>query len=438
MVGGGETYFAAFVLTIGGKDLAGGLVSSVPLLAGAILQLSAPALARRMGSPRRWVMTCAAVQCFSFVPLVVGALMGGLPLWVAFTAISLYWAAALGAGPTWSTWVAAAFPARLRAVYFGQRNRLCQVVQLGGILVAGGVLALGESRGAAEGGSNGGGLLTAFAVILSLAGLSRLSSIGFLRRQDDVPPESAEEESRIGPAPLPALSVMRRITSGRELRLLTYMLVAQVTVQVAAPYFNPYMLRQLDLDKGQYLILVASLFASKSLFLPMHGEFARRHGARRLLVLSGLGIVGLSALWMVSPSLWYLVPLQWLNGFMWGAWELATFLMILETIPHRERTSVLTVFNLLNCAAMVFGSLVGAGLLEFLGKDRTAYLAVFAASSFLRLFSLPLLMMLGRERHRPSRAITVSATEAAIRGAPGSTGRAALPALSGPDPEERR
>ena len=277
MVGGGETYFAAFVLTIGGKDLAGGLVSSVPLLAGAILQLSAPALARRMGSPRRWVMTCAAVQCLSFVPLVVGALMGGLPLWVAFTAISLYWAAALGAGPTWSTWVAAAFPARLRAVYFGQRNRLCQVVQLGGILVAGGVLALGESRGAAEGGSNGGGLLTAFAVILSLAGLSRLSSIGFLRRQDDVPPESAEEESRIGPAPLPALSVMRRITSGRELRLLTYMLVAQVTVQVAAPYFNPYMLRQLDLDKGQYLILVASLFASKSLFLPMHGEFARRH-----------------------------------------------------------------------------------------------------------------------------------------------------------------
>lgn len=440
MVGSGETYFAAFVLALGASDVAGGLVSSVPLLAGAILQLGAPSLARRVGSSRRWVSICAAIQFLSFVPLVLGAALGHIPLLIVFASISLYWAAALGAGPTWSTWVATTFPPRLRARYFALRNRLCQLVQLSGIIGAGLVLAYFERRGTpdlhaslptdapnvVDAASRHDLLLPGFAIIMAIAAVARLSSTLFLRAQEDAP-IVAQQHERVG-----VLALLGRLAKGRDLRLINYLIVAQFTVQVSAPYFNPFMLRSLELSKGQYLLMIATLFASKSLFLPMHGHFARRFGARRLLTVAGFGIVLLSAAWAISPSLWYLVPLQALNGCVWGAWELATFLLMLETIPDRERTGVLTVFNLLNCVAMVLGSLVGAFLLKALGSGREAYLALFLISSMFRLAALPALLAIGRERRPPSRALTVAAEEAAGRSAPGSQGRAALPSFTGP------
>jgi len=460
MVGSGETYFAAFVLALGAADAAGGLINSIPLLIGAILQLMAPSLARRAGSPRQWVSICAVVQFLSFIPLVIGAALGHIPVLLVFATVSLYWAAALGAGPTWSTWVATGFPPQIRARYFALRNRLCQVVQLLGIIAAGLVLAWFEHRGAPDlsdaatgavevatgavtnaasagsiaeaGAAPHGAILPGFALILAVAGLSRLASTLFLRVQEDAPAVVHHRE-RVG-----VLSVLRRVASGRELRLIQYLLVAQFTVQVSAPYFNPYMLRTLSLSKTEYLLMVAMLFASKSFFLPLHGRFARRFGARRLLVISGIGIVGLSAAWVISPSLWYLVPLQALNGCIWGAWELATFLLMLEMIPDRERTGVLTVFNLLNCTAMVLGSLAGAFLLLSMGSGRDAYLTLFVISSAFRLAALPALLALGRERRPPSRATTIAAEEAAGRSAPGSQGRVALPAFSGPARHEHR
>jgi len=436
MVGSGETYFAAFVLALGASDEAGGLVSSVPLLAGATLQLAAPALARRVGSPRRWVMICASIQALSFLPLVIGAALGSIPLFLVFASISLYWAAALGAGPTWSTWVASTFPSRIRARYFALRNRLCQLLQLAGIVVAGLVLAWFEQgRGGPQGTPSAGAasvVLPGFAIVLAVAALSRLGSTLFLRIQDDAPGMARDHDH------VSVHSMLRRLLAGRELRLLVYLLVAQITVQTSAPFFNPYMLRSLELTKSEYLLMVATLFASKSLTLPLHGMLARRLGARRLLVLSGFGIVLLSAAWVISPSLWFLVPLQAVNGAIWGAWELAAFLMMLETIPDRERTGVLTVFNLLNCVAMVAGSLIGALLLRVLDSGRDAYLTLFVVSSALRLMSLPSLLALGRERRPPSAAVTVAAEEAAGWSAPGSQGRAALPALSGPADEDSR
>src|SRR5580658_6982163 len=61
MVGIGETYLPVFVLALSGSELACGLVSTVPLVIGAVLQLSSPWLMRKCGSYRRWVSLCALI-----------------------------------------------------------------------------------------------------------------------------------------------------------------------------------------------------------------------------------------------------------------------------------------------------------------------------------------------------------------------------------------
>jgi hypothetical protein len=59
MVGLGEAYVPAFALASGLGAVVAGLAATVPMLAGACLQMVTPAAVRRLGSYRRWVVLCA-------------------------------------------------------------------------------------------------------------------------------------------------------------------------------------------------------------------------------------------------------------------------------------------------------------------------------------------------------------------------------------------
>src|SRR5581483_2154516 len=58
MVGVGETYVPAFVLAIGLGEVFAGLITTVPLLIGSILQLISPWAVQCWQSHRRWVVCC--------------------------------------------------------------------------------------------------------------------------------------------------------------------------------------------------------------------------------------------------------------------------------------------------------------------------------------------------------------------------------------------
>src|SRR5690606_33872085 len=118
MVGIGETYLPAFAIWMGLGDVVSGLVTTLPLLAGSLLQLSAPAMVRRLGSYRRWVVLCATVQATTFLPLVVCAIVGQLPMALVFLTASLYWAAGLGASGAWNSWMGTLIPPSVHVGFF--------------------------------------------------------------------------------------------------------------------------------------------------------------------------------------------------------------------------------------------------------------------------------------------------------------------------------
>jgi MFS family permease len=97
--------------------------------------------------------------------------------------------------------------------------------------------------------------------------------------------------------------------------------------------------------------------------LTIWGRVAKKTGARSLLWIGGIGIVPLSAGWLLSQHLAWLMMLQIIGGVFWAAYELAFFLLFFESIAEEERTSVLTLYNLLNTMAWVGGSLIGGVIL---------------------------------------------------------------------------
>jgi hypothetical protein len=376
MVGIGETYLAAFAIAVQLGDVAVGLVTTVPVLAGALLQLISPLGVVWLGSVGRWVIVSVVAQGLSFVPLTAMAFLGHAPVWVVFLAISAYWGAGMAAGPAWVTWMERLIPPRLRAQFFGRRARVMQTCQLIGLLAGGLTLQAVAGRGQQ---------VPAFALLFGLAALSRMFSAGCLTLQSSTT-LAAEEQQRIS-----FREMAGRILHGNDGRLLLYLAALQVGAQMAGPYFAPYMLSHLKFSYVGYATLIAAFFLAKVVASPWLGRVAQRYGPRRVLWIGGLGIVPQAAAWMVSTSFGYLLVLHLLGGIAWAAHELASPLMYFDLIREKERTSILTMSNLMTSAAMVTGASLGGAVLYWLGATPRAYLVLFALSSLTRLAALPLL-----------------------------------------------
>jgi hypothetical protein len=147
MVGVGESYLAAFALAVGLGEISAGLVSSVPLLVGGILQLISLRAVAWFGSEKRWILFCATLQGLSFFPLVWAALSGSITLVPLLAIASLYWAGGLASGPPWNTWMESIVPARIRPSYFARRTRMSQICTLGGLVAGGTMLQWADNRG---------------------------------------------------------------------------------------------------------------------------------------------------------------------------------------------------------------------------------------------------------------------------------------------------
>jgi MFS family permease len=372
MVGIGETYLPAFVLAIGMGQVTSGLISTIPLLIGSLLQLVSPWAIAWLNSHRRWVMLCAIVQSLAFVPLIIGAIVGSMPVWLVFAIASVYWAASLGCGPAWNTWMGTIVPSRMRAKFFARRSRASQLAILVGFLTGGVLLQVATPTGHD---TPAGHELWAFALLFLIAGVCRFVSASFLFSTSE--PEPPGKDHR-------RVSFVSMLRGHPNTGLLVFLLLMQVCVQISGPYFTPYMRHQLEMPYWQYAAVFGIQFASRMLAMPYLGGIAHRLGADRLLWMSSLGVIPLAALWMVSSSFIYLLVIQVLAGIFWGGYELAFLLLFFEAIPARERTSLLTNFNVANSAAICVGSLFGGWLLSWLGKDQQSYHILFALSSCLR------------------------------------------------------
>lgn len=376
MVGVGEAYLPAFVLAVGLGQVTAGLVASLPLLGGGLMQLVSPYAVRFLRSHKKWVLICATIQGATFVPLAIAAYSGSISIAAVMFIATLYWGAGLATGPAWNTWVGSLVPRPLRPGFFARRTRLTQIAILAGLLGGGLLLHDADSKETQ---------LLVFVALFGAAALSRATSVTLLALQSEPAAAAARAPESLGPA------LSRRLFHTPGGRLLQYLAAAQGAIQISGPYYAPYMLKTLHFSYAQYATLIAVAFAAKIIALPYLGRLTHRVGARAMLTWSACAIAPLAAAWIVSGSFAWLLFVQVVSGVSWAAYELAFFLLFIESFHEEERTQSLTVYNVANNSAHVAGSALGALLLLVLGVNQQTYYVLFATSSIARLLVLPLL-----------------------------------------------
>jgi MFS family permease len=376
MVGLGETYLPAFALALGMGETSSGLIASLPVVVGGILQLFSMRAMKWLGTEQRWIVACAIVQACAFIPLVIAAIHGTISLPILMVIASVYWTCGLASGPAWNTWMDSIVPATIRANYFSRRSRLQQSCTLVALIASGLMLQTAQS---------GQWLMIGFATLFTLSSIVRFVSAASLaaHHTDDRLARRAMQQHSGSSA-----GSIRR--SGK--RLLVYLVVVQVFVQISGPFFAPYMLKQLEFGYFQYVFLVSVAFLSRIIAVTQWTKIAHHFGAATLMWIGGIALVPLSSMWIVSTNMGWLALTQVCSGIAWAAYELGFFLLFFERIPSQRRTKMLTYYNLGNTIAMFAGASIGAAILTRMDCSREAYYVLFGASGVGRFLALFLLL----------------------------------------------
>jgi MFS family permease len=381
MVGIGEAYLPAFALALGLGEVVSGLVTSVPILLGGLMQLLSLYALSKVGSYKRWIVAGILVQAMAFLPMIYAAIVGSLSAWTFFAVASCYWGAGMASGPAWNAWISHVVPSRIRSHYFARRTRVIQLATLGGFLAGGLLLQATKSWDA---------VLYGFAAIFIVAGLSRFASAYFLEQH-----QTSADHDYAAPRTHSVLNAWMTV-SPKVRYLIAYLVCMQACIQFSGPYFIPYMIKQLDYSYTSFVVVLAGSMVARACCMSLWGKIARNYGAQALLWIGGLGLLPLSTLWIFSDSMPWLFVVQVLSGILWAAYELAFFLMFLDHIPQRKRADMLTIFNFAHAIAWCTGALMGGWWISSHGTTPEAYHGVFLISALGRVGCLWLLWMTWR------------------------------------------
>jgi MFS family permease len=360
---------------LGAGGLILGLAGTIPTAVNAFSQVlaargSVGARGARAFIARAWLLqglTLGSLGCLALLPpsLAVPFLCGGAVLTWVFGGLSV---------PAWTWLISRTVPRVEQGRFFGLRGAAQQTGVVLAILAGGWLLSATSSTGRTALG---------FVLVFAVAGLFRVAGTGLLagvperRRSSEQPPVRS------------LLEVFK--ASAKFRRLAAYSWSLHFATWVAAPFFLPYMLRDLHLDYSTVGLLMAVPAIVKALTMRWWGGVADRIGPGPLLRRMGWVLLPVSAMWLFSGNVGWIVAAQAYAGLAWGGMELALASALLQTTRGRE--DAIALFNVVDGAVMIFGSAVGG--LIVMGAEHVlgvGFLAAIAASTILRFLAAVLFL----------------------------------------------
>ncbi|MBF0315683.1 MAG: MFS transporter [Oligoflexia bacterium] len=352
MVGFGETYFAAFMLAYGHSELIAGLINTLPLVGGGILQMLTPRMLLLFQSHKRFVVSGVVLQGVFFLLIALLALIEGMPAWPAFAIATLYWGAGMAVGSTWNAWMHSLIPQSIRTGFFSKRLGFNSITTLLAMLFTGILLEFTRNSSKTH-------VLQIFAGMFCASALARLFSAYYLNRQSE-----AHYQQQL--TPLDFRKVFKNLFHHSYGKVLLFVLVFRFGVHISAPFFHPYMLVKLQMSYWVYMTVMASSLIGRIFIMRFAKSLSRMLGDEKVLLVASLGISFIPLAWILMCNNFAAIfVIEFFSGILWGLFELALFLIVFNRVPTVEQPTLLSGFNLINNTIVVLGSLVGGACLAY-------------------------------------------------------------------------
>jgi MFS family permease len=257
--------------------------------------------------------------------------------------------------PAWTVLVGDLVPPRLRALYFGNRNLMIMLAALLVAPLAGWLIKAGN--GWLDQPYLGYQAVLALAFVAGLAGTAC-----FLR----IPEPHRVMRARV--VEEADTSLWTTLASNRAfVGLVVSGFVWNLALQVAAPFFNVYLIRHLGAGAGTVGLLAGVNTLFGLLGCGLFGRMMGRFGALKTQAVAGLLIPVIPTAWIWITAPWQVGIFEAYSGLVWAGYNLANFALLLELTPATHRPQAVALYQTVVFVSAVVGPLLGGWLADSFG-----------------------------------------------------------------------
>lgn len=377
-------YIPLYAVALGATTQQVGWMASFGNLAGALALFPGARVLDMLGTRKPLVVWSYGIGyrgvylILALLPFLFPSFMSGagwvVPLIILLNCVRTF--SGNFANPAWTAMIADLVPTFMRGRYFSLRNMLTGISTLVATALSGWIIqTLGD--GSARGETDW--ALIGFQTVFLLAFIiGTAASITFARIKEPPPPPAAISKD----APRRPL----REILGQSPALRGFIISAfiwNMSIQIAAPYFNVYMVTHLggnEMIVG-YTAAISGIFALVGQLV--FGKLVDRKGSVWVFLVSGFPIVILPSIWSFYTNAWQVGWNNMFGGFFWAGYNLANFNLLLMLTPDDQRPRAVALYQTAVFSSSVIGPLIGGYVAENLD-----YTLIFWLSSLGRLIGL--------------------------------------------------
>lgn len=349
-----EKFLVPFALFLQASAFAVGILSTLPQLLGALTQLFSVKVLYTFPDRKKVIVKFLFYQSFLWLPLfLIPLLFPSFGVFALIVSYSIYYMLGGFFNPAWISWLVYIVPEHSRGKFFGRKNQTAGRFGFLAATLSGYLLSVLSDIN----------LWVAYGLLFFAAFVAKLLSLLYVLRIH----ESEEVKKIPSFEGVTFHDFLRHINETSFGQYVLYMCLMSFAVNLAAPFFTPYMLHSvaeggLGFSYLQFTIITAVATSGGFLVLRHWGLISDRFGNKRVMVFTGFLIPFVPLFWLFSSNFYYLLFIELFSGVIWAGFNLTTANYVFDLVGSKYRMIYNAYYNVLTTIAVFVGALVGSAL----------------------------------------------------------------------------
>jgi MFS family permease len=358
------TFISLYILSLGATQGQIGLMNSISNFTGALLLLPGALLAEKIVNRKYICLTCGggmsrlALLMLVFVPILF---KGSGLIWIAIALSVAKDAFGNLSYPAWVSITNDIVPIDGRGRYFGARNFVMSITGMVSVLLAGKLITLFVSQ-------------IGYQIALGLAFvLGAMSTYSYAHINEPIQSSINRDGAHLD---------LRQFFQGLKTQPQFVALIIttafwNLTVNIASPFFGVYMVENLSFTAAIVGLLSVVSSISALFFQNRLGVLSDRWGSHRVQLISMILIPLIPFACILVSKPWHVVVINIFNGVFWAAFNLASFNLMLESIPTDQVPRSSAIYQIIVTISLSIGALIGSGIITRWGFIGTLWVSAF-------------------------------------------------------------
>ena len=348
MFGLGENYLSALGVFLGYSALQISVMSSLPELTAAFIQLKSSAFSKKFKSMKTFCVVVAVIQACMWIVLVF--LINYTESYVVFLFWSLiYFALATIIGPVWTSWIGYLVPVRIRSNYHANRNKIINTVIFVSIIFGALILKFLEHK-----------MILAFSIMFIIAFAGRLLSAYFLNKKQNAGDVLDND----------TYNFKIIFKSNIKRKFIIFNASITFSVMFLGPLFTIYILRTMDLTYFILTCCMAAWWSGNILSSKKWGNLAEKYGNISILKISTIMMCILPIFWIgvyyfdYNGRIFISILINLLAGVTFSGFGLSAFNFVYEICDKKEVVKFTSLINCFRGIAIFIGSVMAGAIVD--------------------------------------------------------------------------